>query len=228
MTADSNRRFNRSEAPLGALQRFARSAPPRATLEHCDLCNEVVPSEHRHLLDLANRSLLCACRACALLFDKDGAGSGKYLLIPQRILALPDFQMSDGEWEELMIPVNMAFLYRSAGEKPVAAFYPGPAGATESMLDLAQWNVLVDNNPILETMAQDVEALLINRVRGAREYYIVPIDSCYQLVGLIRISWRGLSGGEEVLKKILAFFSELQARAKMPETSIAGRGATDA
>jgi len=228
MTADSNRRFNRSEAPLGALQRFARSAPPRATLEHCDLCNEAVPSEHRHLLDLTNRSLLCACRACALLFDKDGAGSGKYLLIPQRVLALPDFQVSDGEWEELMIPVNMAFLYRSASEKPVAAFYPGPAGATESMLDLTQWNTLADNNPILETMAHDVEALLINRVRGAREYYIVPIDSCYQLVGLIRISWRGLSGGEEVWKKILAFFTELRARAKTPETSIARRGASDA
>lgn len=228
MTADSNRRFNRSEAPLGALQRFARSTAPRATLEHCDLCNEVVPSEHRHLLDLANRSLLCACRACALLFDKEGAGSGKYLLIPQRVLTLPDFQMSDGEWEELMIPVNMAFLYRSASEKPVAAFYPGPAGATESMLDLTQWNTLADNNPILETMAHDVEALLINRVRGAREYYIVPIDSCYQLVGLIRISWRGLSGGEEVWKKILAFFTELRARAKTPETSIARRGASDA
>lgn len=226
MTADSNRRFNRSEAPLGALQRFARSAPPRATLEHCDLCNEVVPSEHRHLLDLANRSLLCACRACALLFDKEGAGSGKYLLIPQRILALPDFQMSGGEWEELMIPVNMAFIYR--GEKSVAAFYPGPAGATESMLDLAQWNTLVDNNPILETMVHDVEALLINRVRGAREYYIVPIDSCYQLVGLIRISWRGLSGGEEVWKRILAFFADLRARAITLETAIAGRGETDA
>jgi hypothetical protein len=92
MAADSNRRFNRPEAPLGALQRFARSVPPRTTLEHCELCNEVVPSEHQHLLDLTNRSLLCTCRACALLFAKEGAGSGKYLLIPQRILALPDYR----------------------------------------------------------------------------------------------------------------------------------------
>ena len=34
------------------------------------------------------------------------------------------------------------------------------------------------------------------------QYYIVPIDECYRLVGLIRMHWRGLSGGTEVWKEI--------------------------
>lgn len=123
--------------------------------------------------------------------------------------------MSDGEWDDLMIPVNMVFMYRSMGSKPVTALYPGPAGATESQLSLDNWGTLVQNNPILETLEHDVEALLIYRVRGVREYYIVPIDVCYELVGLIRRSWRGLSGGDMVWKNIADFFVKVRARSKV-------------
>jgi hypothetical protein len=64
-----------------------------------------------------------------------------------------------------------------------------------------------------------VEALLINRVASARgasapEYYIVPIDACYKLVGLIRLHWHGLSGGSEVWREIESFFSQLRSKAK--------------
>jgi hypothetical protein len=66
-------------------------------------------------------------------------------------------------------------------------------------------------------MGTDVEALLVNRVGRARgfsndEYYIVPIDECYKLVGLIRAHWRGLSGGPEVWEEIAAFFEGLRQR----------------
>src|SRR5690242_311498 len=98
-------------AGLGALRRFTqeRKAAP-VPVEHCDLCGEVLLSEHRHLLDLTSRSLSCACTACALLFDNQGAGGKSYRLVPQRYLALSDFQMSDEQWDELLIPVGMAFL----------------------------------------------------------------------------------------------------------------------
>ena len=207
-----------SNVPLSSLRRLMQT-PARqvAAPEHCDLCQEVLAPDHRHLLELANRTLICACTACFLLFNKDGAGSGKYRAVPRRFLALPDFVMSDGEWDDLMIPVNMVFMYRSPGSKPVTALYPGPAGATESLLGLDSWSTLVQNNPILETLEPDVEALLIYRVRGVREYYIVPIDVCYELVGLIRRSWRGLSGGDTVWKNIADFFGRIRTQARRVE-----------
>jgi hypothetical protein len=146
------------------------------------------------------------------------------LLVPKRYLALQDFQMADQQWDDLMIPVNMAFIYRSTGAKPVMAYYPSPAGATESLLDLEGWQALVSSNPILGELAPDVEALLINRVKNAREHYIVPIDACYQLVGLIRLNWRGLGGGSEVWEAITNFFQEIQRKAQPASASVKGAG----
>lgn len=211
-------RDERAGAPVSALRRFAQKREPErapaAQAEHCELCSEVIPSEHRHLLELSSRALICACQACALLFSEEGAGAGKYKLVSRRYLSLLDFQMTDQQWDELMIPVNMAFIFRSSGSKHVMAFYPSPAGATESLLDLEGWEALTSDNPVLSDMEPDVEALLINRVKKAREYYIVPIDACYQLVGLIRVSWKGLSGGTETWEAIGEFFENIRAKSQ--------------
>jgi hypothetical protein len=133
--------------------------------------------------------------------------------VPRRVRQLDDFAISDAQWDNLLIPINLAFFFRSAPAERVIVLYPSPAGATESLLDLAAWEQLVQANPILETLELDVEALLVNRVGGARQYYIVPIDACYQLVGLIRTNWRGLSGGSEVWEEIGRFFDRLKQRA---------------
>ncbi len=199
---------------LEALRGFARKRQ-REQAEHCELCDEVLASNHSHLLRLSNRELVCACQACSLLFSEQGTGAGKYKLVPRRYLTLADFYMAPEQWESLMIPVNMAFIFLSSGDKPVMAYYPGPAGATESLLDLAGWQELVAANPVLLELAPDVEALLINRVRGAQEYYFVPLDACYQLVGLIRLSWRGLSGGTEAWEAIAQYFRDIQAKARV-------------
>ena len=45
-----------------------------------------------------------------------------------------------------------------------------------------------------------------------REHWLVPIDDCYELVGLIRSSWRGFGGGEEVWTQIERFFGDLPTR----------------
>jgi len=201
--------------PIGVLRGFAQKRKQeQGQVEHCELCSEIIASRHLHLLNLSSRVLVCACQACSLLFSEQGAGAGKYRLVPRRYLALTDFHMADDQWEGMLIPVNMAFVFRSTGAKPVMAYYPSPAGATESLLDLEGWQVLVDSNPILDELVPDVEALLVNRVRGAREHYIVPIDACYQLVGLIRLSWRGLGGGTEVWEAIAGFFQEIRAKAQ--------------
>ncbi|HTL31218.1 MAG TPA: DUF5947 family protein, partial [Tepidisphaeraceae bacterium] len=56
-------------------------------------------------------------------------------------------------------------------------------------------------------------ALIINHIGKRRDCFLVPIDECYRLVGLIRSQWRGLSGGQEVWKAISDFFDELHRRA---------------
>src|SRR5205823_4554480 len=115
-----------------------------------------------------------------------------YRLIPDRRLYLEPFQLSDGQWESLRIPVGIAFFFRSTPAERVVAFYPSPLGPTESLLALDAWTDLEDRNPLLRTMLPDVEALLVNRARGARQHFVVPIDECYRLVAVIRARWRGL------------------------------------
>jgi hypothetical protein len=202
-----------SAAPLQGLRRFAQKREPsRSPFEHCELCSEVIPEDHRHVLDLNTHAVICACQACSLLFYEQNAASGMYRLIPSRYVLLPDFHMTDEQWDDLMIPVNMVYMFQDSQENRVRAFYPSPAGATESLLALERWEELVGDNAILSELEPDVEALLINRVQDAHEHFIVPIDACYQLVGLIRLSWKGLSGGEEARNAIAKFFEEMRAK----------------
>ncbi|MFL5827749.1 MAG: DUF5947 family protein [Thermoleophilaceae bacterium] len=197
------------------LRRMASTpAPVPAPEEKCELCGEPIAPEHRHLLDLENRELMCACRACGVLFDRRAAGGGHYRLVSERRLHLPDFELRDEQWDELRIPVDMAFFFHHSGEGRVVAFYPGPMGATESLLDLRAWRSLEAANPVLEGLEPDVEALLVNRSRGARDHWLVPIDECYGLAGLIRAKWRGLTGGKEVWQQIESFFGSLTDRSK--------------
>ena len=217
----------RSSSAFSALRRFAeeseraaeaaaqgQAARERAVQEFCDLCGVPVPSEHRHLLEVSSREIRCVCRACSILFDKEAASEGRYRLIPDRRLYLEGFEMSDAQWESLRVPVDMAFFFHSAPAERVVAFYPSPMGPTESLLKLSTWEELEGSNPVLEGMERDVEALLVNRVRGAREHFLVPVDECYGLVGLIRMRWKGLSGGREVWEEIDRFFEGLRKRCK--------------
>ena len=96
----------------------------------------------------------------------------------------------------------------------VVAFYPSPAGAMESLLELDAWEEIERANPLLEEMADDVEALLVNRSGDRRDYYLVPIEDCYRLAGLIRTHWRGLTGGTEVWRELAAFFERLDDERK--------------
>jgi hypothetical protein len=216
------------------LRRLAQraAAETQAALEACELCSEPIPAEHRHLMDLSSSELLCACRACALLFDRRAAGAGHYRLVPDRRLRLEGFALDDALWEELRLPVEMAFFFHHSAEGRVVAYYPSPMGPTESLLALTAWAELEDANPVLRTMEPDVEALLVNRARGARQQWLVPIDECYALVGLIRTRWRGLTGGREVWEEIERFFGALDRRARAAgrdgqTTSAAARGATE-
>jgi hypothetical protein len=155
---------------------------------------------------------VCTCDPCALRFQ-DVVG-GRFKLIPRDVWDLAQFSLSDVEWENLALPINLAFFFFSTPEKKMKALYPSPAGATESLLPLAAWNSLAERHPRLRTMQPDVEALLVNRVGTKREYYVVPVDVCFELVGLIRMHWRGLSGGDVVWQQVETFFARLSANAR--------------
>jgi hypothetical protein len=179
------------------------------------MCSLELPPEHEHLVEPTDRRLICACGACAILFDRQGGT--KYKRVPRRVQFLRDFQLTAAQWDGLMVPIEMAFFFHSTPHGKTIALYPSPAGPTESLLVLDTWADIVESNPILNEMEADVTALLVNRVghgRGshAAEYYLAPIDECYKLVGLIRAHWHGLSGGTEVWREINTFFAALKKR----------------
>ncbi len=203
------------DGAFAALRQFVRKRP---NIERCELCSAALTHDHQHLIEPVQRKLVCACEACSILFSHQ-AGL-KYKRVPRRVRWLSNFRMSDSQWEALRIPIDMAFFFHSTPEGRVAAFYPSPAGATESLLPLESWNEIARDNPALNEMEADVEALLVNRVghprrSGCAIYAIVPIDECYKLVGLIRAHWKGFGGGTEVWQEIEKFFTELRAKASV-------------
>lgn len=191
-----------------------RLAQPRKATEQCEFCSAGLSAAHRHLLEVADRKVICACDACALRFEN---AVGRWKLIPRDPRVLSDFRLTDMEWEALALPINLAFFFKSTPAQRVVSMYPSPAGATESLLTLAAWESMVERNPNLAGMEADVEALLINRLHATREYYIAPIDRCFELVGLIRVHWRGLSGGDKVYQEIKEYFAALKKQSKSPE-----------
>jgi len=201
------------DRPFALLRRFVKKKP---AAERCELCGLALAPQHDHLLEPATRRLVCSCQACSILFDGRGADS-RYRRIPRRIEILGDFKLSDIQWESLHLPISLAFFHYSTPAKRVIAMYPSPAGATESLLALESWQDLVADNPVLTELEPDVEALLVNRIGQTRQYFRVPIDECFRLVGLIRAHWRGLSGGTEVWAEIALFFQSLDDRS--PRTS---------
>jgi len=200
--------------PFARLRELARRRPPA---ERCDLCGLELGEHHDHLMEPAARRLVCACGACAVLFS--GQSGARYKRVPRRVRLLADFNLDDSQWDDLRLPINLAFFFHSTPQRRVVACYPSPAGATESLLPLEAWASIQEANPLLAEMEPDVEALLVNRVGYARgaapaDYFLTPADQCFRLVGLIRVRWKGLSGGTEVWREIARFFADLKALAR--------------
>jgi hypothetical protein len=205
--------MNPGRPPLGTLRRINSSRPPVLEGERCEMCSAPVADEHQHVVDLNTRSLMCTCRPCYLLFT-DTEAQMRFRAVPDRYLAFPGFVLGQGDWDDLQIPVGLAFLFKNTTQDRVVAFYPSPAGATESELSMAAWDRVLEANPGLETVLPDVEALL---VRGTREdegfsCHVVPIDTCYELVGRMRLTWRGFDGGQEARAALQEFFAMVEER----------------
>jgi hypothetical protein len=192
-------------------------APGMPGVEKCELCATEVPAEHGHVADLESSTLACACRACYLLFTQPSAGRGRYRAVPDRYLADPDRALTVVEFDELEIPVGLAFFLKSTSAERVAGFYPSPAGVTECVLDLGAWDRLTREHPLLGAPEPDVEAALISRSDSGVEYFLVPIDACYELAGRMRLHWRGFDGGAEARASIAEFLATVRSRARAYE-----------
>jgi Family of unknown function (DUF5947) len=217
---------------ISSLRRFlAEPEKHEPAPEVCELCATPVPPQHPHLVQVAERRMLCACGPCGVLFDNPGAGGGGYRRVPDRYLADPGFHLTDAQWDELQIPVGMAFFLHNSAQDKVIACYPSPAGATESELALAAWAAGIGGERLAAELQPDVEALLVRRdgpgqgdagssgpagasQGGRAECLLAPIDACYRLVGLVRLHWKGFDGGAEAWREIDAFFDALREQAR--------------
>jgi hypothetical protein len=196
--------------------RANRRAPLPAG-ERCEMCAEPIHDEHQHVVNVAGRQLMCTCRGCYLLFS-DPHAELKYRAVPDRYLRFPDFALDRRGWESLQIPVGLAFFFKNSALGKTVAFYPGPAGATESELDMDAWDSISGADTSLDMLAHDVEALLV-RVpdddSAPAECYLVPIDACYEFVGRLRLLWHGFDGGQEVRQFVDDFFEGITSRSKV-------------
>ncbi|HLX48924.1 MAG TPA: DUF5947 family protein [Streptosporangiaceae bacterium] len=188
---------------------------PAAPDETCEMCATPIPAGHNHVADLEKSSLLCACRACYLLFENSEAGGGHYRAVPERYLADPARPMTPAEWDELEIPVGLAFFLYSSRRDEVTGFYPSPAGATECRLDLTAWQRIAQAHPLLGVITPDVEAVLISRTDDTVEHFLVPIDACYELAGRMRMLWKGFDGGAQARQSIAGFIGDVRSRARV-------------
>lgn len=198
----------------------ARAAHARGSVL-CELCGSGIGDVHHHIAEIESRKLLCACRACGFLFDGNRGPRAKYRTVPRRYLDLAESAITAAQWDELQIPIGVAFFFfNSALNRPVAC-YPGPAGATESLLPLESWNNIVRAHPVLQSLAADVEVLLVDYRRETKcpRCYVVPIDACYELVARLRCHWQGFDGGDEARREMDTFFRELSSRSKAAAAS---------
>lgn len=200
---------------IASMRALARPAPAGGASrpdERCEICNARIPQDHRHLLHLEDRRIVCSCEACWGLHS----GDPEYRPAGMRTVWLTDFDCSDELWSGLRIPIGLAFFLRSGATGGMVAFYPSPAGATESELGLDAWDALVARNPILDDLETDAEALIANRLSTPPEYVIAPVDECYRLVGMIKSRWEGISGGAALETAVPEFFASLRRAAGSP------------
>jgi hypothetical protein len=228
LVADAVAGRRRAEMVTG-LRGLARPSPPngrrangngpRASapgLEVCDLCGVTIPEDHRHLLHLIERRIVCACEACWAM----RAGEGDYRPTGSRTLWLPDLRIPDDLWAGFQIPIGLAFFMRSTVTECVVAMYPSPAGATESELHFESWDRMTELNPVLAELEPDIEGLIVNRLSDPPMYVIAPIDRCYALTGAIKASWEGISGGSGVEQAVSRFFEDLRVDARVRDARV--------
>ena len=185
--------------------------------EVCELCAEPISDEHGHLVDLQARNLMCACRGCYLLFVSEGAGGAHFRSVPDRYLAFTDFALSPEQWDNLQIPVSVAFFFLNSSLGQSGGLLPGAGRRHRVRAPARHLGRGHRGQPPTRERCSPTSRRSWSAARpeqGGAECYIVPIDACYELVGHLRTLWRGFDGGKEANAKLDAFFDDVRARAR--------------
>ena len=198
---------------LGSQRLMSQRQDDPPGTERCEMCQTILDGWHGHLVDMDKRSIACACRACYLLFTHEGAAGGRYKAVPERICHDPARPLAGADWNELQIPVAMAFFFYNSALGRVVAGYPSPGGVTECELDLEAWDRLAAEYPLLGELTPDTEAIFVHK----DEVFLIPIDMCYSLVGELRMYWQGFDGGAEAREALEKFLAGLRRRAVVLE-----------
>ena len=196
---------------VAGLRKFVRQPPdsrppPPDGGTRCELCPLSLAEDHKHLLDLEERRIICVCPTCWSI----RSGDARYRPTGSRTLWLEPFELTDELWAAFQIPIGLAFFLRSSSTGSIVGLYPSPAGATECELDLVAWQQLVSANPVLEDLDPDAEALIVNRMATPHVHAIAPLDDCYRLVGIIKSTWEGITGGAAMEAAVLSYFDALR------------------
>jgi len=146
--------------------------------------------------------------------DHSAAPRGRFRAVPDRFLTDPAHRVDDTVWESLRIPVSVAFLFHNSSLDRAVALYPSPAGATENELEDVAWQSVLDATRVAAALRPDVEALLLRRHERRTECFLVPIDICYELVGRMRLHWRGFDGGAQARSDLDAVFARVRGSAR--------------
>ena len=77
--------------------------------EWCELCGAGLPPDHRHLIHLDERRLLCACETCWSV----RSGEAAFRPAGVRTEWLADFELPDEAWASFGIPIGLAFFMRT-------------------------------------------------------------------------------------------------------------------
>jgi Fe-S cluster biogenesis protein NfuA/nitrite reductase/ring-hydroxylating ferredoxin subunit len=176
---------------------------------HCELCPVGLSDHHRHLLNLVERRIVCVCETCWSVHS----GDPEFRATGGRTVFLDDFELDAETWSSFQIPIGLAMILRSGLDGEIVTLYPSPAGVTEAEVDALAWMRMSADNSVLNDLAPDAEALIINRLADPPQYVIAPLDECYRLVGLIKSRWSGISGGPELVQTVAEFFAGLRGTA---------------
>jgi len=169
---------------------------------------------HLHLISPTTRRLVCVCASCSSWYGQQNDRS--LVPVPRVARELLSFRLTNAQWQGLCLPADLAFCYWSSLDAGAVAVSPTRDGVIETRLPEGPWGDIVAGNRPLQEMAADVEGLLVHRVPTSAcrlpLYVIMPIDVCYQLVGILRAYWRGDGGGDEVWTEVDGFLSRLRGQ----------------
>ncbi|MGH9466746.1 MAG: DUF5947 family protein [Terriglobales bacterium] len=192
---------------MTALRRLRQPPATAAAASRCEFCAQPLAEQHEHVVALASGELSCACIACALLFEHPDQPLRR---LPRDARYLAGFDLEPQEWASLQIPVKLAFITVSAENGAVQARYPSPGGVVTAPLERSLWDELRARHTGLRALQPGLEALLLNYLERPHQLFLVPLDRCYRLVGLVRTAWTGFSGGPEVRRQVRDFCAELR------------------